>query len=54
VLVIHQPRGLGKLLPPTLLGGEVFGGGEAEAAVFLKAQQALWGKVVRERRITRE
>jgi tripartite-type tricarboxylate transporter receptor subunit TctC len=37
-----------------MLGGEVFGGGEAEAAAFLKAQQALWGKVVRERRITRE
>ena len=36
------------------LGGEAFGGGEAEAAAFLKAQQALWGKVVRERRITRE
>jgi tripartite-type tricarboxylate transporter receptor subunit TctC len=36
------------------LGGEPYGGGEAEAATFLKAQQALWGKVVRERRITRE
>lgn len=36
------------------LGGEVFSGGEAEAAAFLKAQQALWSKVVRERRITRE
>ncbi len=36
------------------LGGEVFAGGEAEAGAFLKAQQALWGKVVRERRITRE
>lgn len=36
------------------LGGEVFGGGEAEAATFLKSQQALWGRVVRERRITRE
>jgi tripartite-type tricarboxylate transporter receptor subunit TctC len=36
------------------LGGEVFGGGETEAAVFLKNQQSLWGKVVRERRITRE
>jgi tripartite-type tricarboxylate transporter receptor subunit TctC len=36
------------------LGGEVFGGGELEAAVFLKNQQSLWGKVVRERRITRE
>ncbi|MFO1328827.1 MAG: tripartite tricarboxylate transporter substrate binding protein [Rubrivivax sp.] len=35
------------------LGGETFGGGEAEAAAFLKAQQALWGRVVRERRITR-
>jgi tripartite-type tricarboxylate transporter receptor subunit TctC len=36
------------------LGGEVFGGGEAETAAFLKAQMELWGKVVRERRITRE
>jgi tripartite-type tricarboxylate transporter receptor subunit TctC len=36
------------------LGGEAFGGGEVEAATFLKAQQALWGQVVRERRITRE
>ncbi|CAD5372957.1 conserved exported hypothetical protein [Rubrivivax sp. A210] len=36
------------------LGGEVFGGNEPEAANFLKAQQALWAKVVRERRITRE
>jgi tripartite-type tricarboxylate transporter receptor subunit TctC len=36
------------------LGGEVFGGSEAEAAAFLKSQQELWGKVVRERRITRE
>ncbi len=36
------------------LGGEVFGGGEAEAAGFLRAQQALWARVVRERRITRE
>ncbi len=36
------------------LGGESFGGGEAEAGAFLKAQQALWGRVVRERRITRE
>jgi tripartite-type tricarboxylate transporter receptor subunit TctC len=36
------------------LGGEVFGGGETEAAAFLKNQQSLWGKVVRERRITRE
>jgi len=36
------------------LGGEVFGGGEAEAAVFLKSQQELWGRVVRDRRITRD
>jgi tripartite-type tricarboxylate transporter receptor subunit TctC len=36
------------------LGGEVFGGGEAEAAVFLKSQQELWAKVVRDRRITRD
>ena len=36
------------------LGGEVFSGAEAEAGAFLKAQQALWGRVVRERRITRE
>ncbi len=35
-------------------GGEAFGGGEAEAAAFLKGQQALWARVVRERRITRE
>lgn len=36
------------------LGGEAFGGGEREATAFLKAQQALWGKVVRERHIVRE
>ena len=30
------------------LGGEVFSGREAEAASFLKAQQALWARVVRE------
>ncbi len=36
------------------LGGEVFSGAEAEAGAFLKAQQALWARVVRERRITRE
>ncbi len=37
-----------------VFGGEAFGGGEAEAAAFLKGQQALWARVVRERRITRE
>jgi tripartite-type tricarboxylate transporter receptor subunit TctC len=36
------------------LGGEVFPGGEVQATAFLKAQQTLWGRVVRERRITRE
>jgi tripartite-type tricarboxylate transporter receptor subunit TctC len=36
------------------LGGEVFGGAEAEAAAFLKAQQALWARVVRERHIARD
>jgi hypothetical protein len=36
------------------LGGEVFDGDESRAASFLKAQQALWGQVVRERRIVRE
>ncbi len=36
------------------LGGEVFSGNESDAAVYLKGQQALWARVVRERRITRE
>jgi tripartite-type tricarboxylate transporter receptor subunit TctC len=36
------------------LGGEVFSGGEAETASFLKVQQALWARVVRERRITKD
>jgi tripartite-type tricarboxylate transporter receptor subunit TctC len=36
------------------LGGEAFGGGEADASTFLKRQQALWARVVRERHITRE
>jgi hypothetical protein len=36
------------------LGGEVFGGGEAEASAFLQQQTALWTRVVRERHITRE
>jgi tripartite-type tricarboxylate transporter receptor subunit TctC len=36
------------------LGGEVFDGDEAAAGAFLRKQQALWGRVVRERRITRE
>lgn len=36
------------------LGGELFDGGETEAATFLRAQQAQWGRVVRERRISRD
>ncbi len=36
------------------LGGETFGGGELEAAAFLKSQQALWARVVRERRISKD
>lgn len=36
------------------LGGEVFGGSEAEATAFVQRQQAQWARVVRERRITRE
>ena len=46
-----DPEVLGRV---RALGGEVFGGGEAQAAAFLKSQQALWARVVRERRITRE
>lgn len=36
------------------LGGEVFGGGAAEAATFLAGQRELWARVVRERKITRD
>ncbi|GAP35365.1 tripartite tricarboxylate transporter substrate binding protein [Piscinibacter sakaiensis] len=46
-----DPEVLGRV---RTLGGEVFGGAEPEAAAFLRDQQALWGRVVRERRITRE
>jgi tripartite-type tricarboxylate transporter receptor subunit TctC len=46
-----EPELLGRV---RALGGEIFGGGEAEAAGFLRTQQALWGRVVRERKITRE
>jgi tripartite-type tricarboxylate transporter receptor subunit TctC len=46
-----DPEVLGRV---RALGGEVFAGGESDAAAFLKNQQAQWGKVVRERRITRE
>lgn len=46
-----DPEVLGRV---RALGGEVLGGAEAEATTFVKAQQALWARVVRERRITRE
>jgi tripartite-type tricarboxylate transporter receptor subunit TctC len=43
-----EPEVLGRL---RALGGEVFAGGPVQAAEFLKKQQALWGRVVRERKI---
>lgn len=49
--VMSEPEVLARV---RALGGEAFGGAEAEAITFLKAQQALWGKVVSERKITRE
>ena len=45
--------GLGSVMACTG-AGTAGGGGEAQAARFLTAQQALWAQVVRERRITRE
>lgn len=46
-----DPEVLGRV---RALGGEVFSGNEADAQAFLTAQQALWARVVRERRISRE
>ena len=46
-----DPEVLGRV---RALGGEVFTGSEADAQAFLAAQQALWARVVRERRISRE
>ena len=43
-----DPEVLGRV---RALGGDVFSG---DAAQFLKAQQALWGRVVKERGITRD
>lgn len=48
---LADPEVLGRV---RALGGEVFAGGEAEAGAYLAQQQALWARVVRERRITRE
>ena len=44
-----EPEVLGRVRG---LSGEVFGGGPAEAADFLRRQQALWARVVRERNIS--
>jgi tripartite-type tricarboxylate transporter receptor subunit TctC len=44
-----EPEVLGRVRS---LSGEVFEGGEAKAAEFLKAQQALWARVVRDRKIS--
>lgn len=44
-----DPEVLGRV---RALGGELFEGNEDAAAKFLKDQQALWGRVVRERGIT--
>jgi len=43
-----EPEVLGRV---RALGGEVFAGGPSQAAEFLKKQQALWSRVVRERKI---
>jgi tripartite-type tricarboxylate transporter receptor subunit TctC len=48
---MQDPEVLGRV---RALGGEVVGGTEADAAAFVKGQQALWAGVVRDRRITRE
>jgi tripartite-type tricarboxylate transporter receptor subunit TctC len=44
-----DPEVLGRV---RALGGDLFEGNEEAAAKFLKEQQALWGRVVRERGIT--
>lgn len=46
-----DPEVLGRI---RALGGDVFAGNDQQAAAFLKQQQILWGRVVKERGITRE
>lgn len=46
-----DPEVLGRI---RALGGDVFAGNNQQAAAFLKQQQTLWGRVVKERGITRE
>lgn len=48
---MEDPEVLGRVRS---LGGDVFAGKEADAQAFLTAQMALWAKVVRERKISRE
>jgi hypothetical protein len=36
------------------LGGDVFAGDDVQAAAFLKQQQALWARVVRQQGINRD
>jgi tripartite-type tricarboxylate transporter receptor subunit TctC len=47
----QDPEVLGRVRS---LGGDMFGGGDVQAAAYLAQQQALWARVVRERRITRD
>jgi hypothetical protein len=54
--VLEQPEGSPVSDPEVLgrvraLGGDVFAG---DAASFIKAQQQLWGRVIREKGIARE
>jgi tripartite-type tricarboxylate transporter receptor subunit TctC len=44
-----EPEVLGRVRS---LSGEQFEGSEARAAEFLKSQQALWARVVRDRKIS--
>lgn len=46
-----DPEVLGRI---RALGGDVFAGNDQQAAAFLKQQQILWSRVVKERGITRE
>ncbi|MDC6166953.1 tripartite tricarboxylate transporter substrate binding protein [Paucibacter sp. XJ19-41] len=46
-----DPEVLGRI---RALGGDVFAGNDQQAAAFLKQQQILWGRVIKERGITRE
>jgi tripartite-type tricarboxylate transporter receptor subunit TctC len=46
---MSEPEVLGRV---RALSGEAFAGGPAQAADFLKKQQALWARVVRERKIS--